>query len=163
LKRAWSRAGVAVQQHDDCSQEVYAGLLRILGRARFDEIVGTVGRRGILPVLNRESSLGPDFFRAVDAVKKRAHRERRFQPLEASDAVTSARDDEAQAGWREALQEAIDRSLSRREASLIYATLRGETPAEIASRRGVAPKTVSNEKSRIMRKLRDVLVAGPAA
>jgi hypothetical protein len=84
-------------------------------------------------------------------VKKRAHRERRFQPLEASDVVASARD-EIQAQWRGALQEAVDRSLSRREAALIHATLRG-----------VAPKTVSNEKTLVVRKLRDVLVADPAA
>ena len=63
LSRAWFRAGVAAQLHVDCSQEVYASLLRILGRARFDQMVGTVGRRGIPQVLNRESSIGPDFFR----------------------------------------------------------------------------------------------------
>jgi DNA-binding NarL/FixJ family response regulator len=163
LSRAWSRAGVAVQQHDDCSQEVYAALLRILARAHFDRMVGTVGRRGVRQVLNRDSSLGPDFFRAIDAVKKRARRERRFQPLEASDVAAAARDDATRAGWRGALQEAIGRSLSRREASLIHATLEGETPAEIASRWDVAPKTISNAKTRVIQKLRDVLVAGPAA
>ena len=49
-----------------------------------------------------------------------------------------------------------------REAALIQATLQGETPAEIAQKWGVAPKTVSNEKSRVIQKLRDALVADHA-
>jgi RNA polymerase sigma factor (sigma-70 family) len=57
------------------------------------------------------------------------------------------------------LQEAIDQSLNPREAALIYATLKGETPAEIAQQWGVAPKTVSNEKTRAIQKLREALVA----
>ena len=56
------------------------------------------------------------------------------------------------------LQDAMDHSsLSPREAALIQATLQGETPAEIALQWGIAPKTVSNEKSRVIQKLRGVL------
>lgn len=159
LSRAWYRAGIAPQQHDDCSQAVYMALLQNLGRDRFDGLVGDIGRLGVREVLSRETAEGPDFFRAVDTVKKRAQRERCFQPLdEASDLSASGRDDGVSADWRAALEEAIDRSLSPREAALIYATLKGETPMEIASQWGVAPKTVSNEKTRVIQKLRDVLV-----
>jgi DNA-binding CsgD family transcriptional regulator len=35
----------------------------------------------------------------------------------------------------------------------------GKTPAEIALHWGVVPKTLSNAKTRILRKLRDALVA----
>jgi DNA-binding CsgD family transcriptional regulator len=35
----------------------------------------------------------------------------------------------------------------------------GKTPSEIALQWGVAPKTVSNEKTRVIQKLRDALVA----
>ena len=38
----------------------------------------------------------------------------------------------------------------------------GKTPAEIALRWGVATKTVSNEKTRVMQKLRHVLLAEEA-
>jgi DNA-binding CsgD family transcriptional regulator len=34
----------------------------------------------------------------------------------------------------------------------------GKTPAEIALQWGVAPKTISNEKSRVLQKLREALV-----
>lgn len=159
LSRAWSRAGVPVQLHDDCSQAVYATLLWNLGRDRFDGLVEEIGQVGIRDVLSRETSEGPDFFRAIDMVKKRAQRERSFLPIEAVDLAVSHREDEGRAAWRDALHEAIDRSLSPREAALIQATLEGETPAEIAARWGVAPKTVSNEKSRAIQKLREVLTA----
>lgn len=56
----------------------------------------------------------------------------------------------------------IESSLNSRKAALIDATLRGETPAEIALRWGLAPKTVSNEKAQATRKLRDALVAALA-
>jgi DNA-binding CsgD family transcriptional regulator len=160
LSRTWFRAGVPVQMHDDCSQAVYLTLLQNLGRDRFDSLLVDIGQAGIRDVLSRETADGPDFFRAIDTVKKRAQRERTFQPLESipSAAVSSGPAD-TRADWRGALQEAIDQSLSPREAALVYATLKGETPAEIAAQWGVAPKTVSNEKTRVIQKLRDALVA----
>jgi len=159
LSRAWYRAGVAVQMHDDCSQAVYVTLLQNLGRSRFDSLLSEIGQVGIRDVLSRETAEGPDFFRAIDTVKKRAQRERSFQPLDSVVAAGSATEEDSKAGWRSALQEAIDQSLNPREAALIYATLKGETPAEIASQWGVAPKTVSNEKTRVIQKLRDALTA----
>ena len=51
-------------------------------------------------------------------------------------------------------KEAIEKKLNPREAALIQDTLMGKTPAEIASQWGVAPKTVSNEKTRVLQKLR---------
>ncbi len=158
LSRAWYRAGIAPQFYDDSTQAVYVTLLQNLGRDRFDSLLSDIGQHGIPNVLSRETADGPDFFRAIDTVKKRAQREKSYQPLDSVDVASSTNPDEAQ--WRGALQEAIDQSLSPREAALIYATLKGETPAEIASQWGVAPKTVSNEKTRVIQKLRDVLVAG---
>lgn len=157
LARAWFRAGIAPQQHDDCTQAVYASLLQGLGRDRFDQLLGDVGQSGIRVVLSRETAEGPDFFRAIDTVKKRAQRERSFQPLDGVDAASLNRPDGSRADWKNSLQEAILRSLSPREAALIQATLQGETPAEIAEHWGIAPKTVSNEKTRALQKLREVL------
>ncbi len=47
--------------------------------------------------------------------------------------------------------------MNPREAALIEDTLMGKTPAEIAVQWGVAPKTVSNEKTRVIQKLRAAL------
>jgi DNA-binding CsgD family transcriptional regulator len=159
LARAWGRAGIAPQKWDDATQAVYVTLLENLGRNRFDALVGDVGRSGIRDVLSRETPEGPDFFRAIDTVKKRAQRERSYQPLDQAAAVAVASADAGPSHWRDALQEAIDRTLSPREAALVQETLLGKTPAEIARDWGVAPKTVSNEKTRAFQKLRDFLIA----
>lgn len=156
LSRAWFRAGIALQQHDDCSQAVYATLLANLGRGGFDRLLAEVGRLDIREVFSRETAEGPDFFRAIDMVKKQAQRQRRFEPLDGAD-VADGRNDHPD--WRDTLEEAIAQTLNPREAALIHDTLDGLTPAEIALRWGVAPKTVSNEKTRALSKLRMYLVA----
>jgi RNA polymerase sigma factor (sigma-70 family) len=157
LNRAWFRGGIPVQLHDDSTQAVYAALLQNMGRPQFDSLVTHVGHWGIKDVFSRETADGVAFFRAVDMVKKRAQRERTHQSLESIDLAG----DEIQPGnrsvLRDALREAIHQTLSPREAALIEDTLMGKTPAEIASQWGVAPKTVSNEKTRVLQKLRSVL------
>lgn len=158
LSRTWSRAGVAQQAHDDCTQAVYTTLLQSWGREPFDNLLTEVGASGIRATLSRDTPEGPDFFRAIDTVKKRAQREKIFAPLDAGANVAASNDTSAES-WRGALQEAITRNLNAREADLIQHTLRGETPAEIALQWGVAPKTVSNEKTRAIQKLREALVA----
>lgn len=156
LGRSWQRAGLPPRVQEDCTQAVYATLLQNFGRDRFDVLLGEVGAWGVREVFTRETTEGVDFFRAVDKVKKRAQRERTHQPLDAIDVASSPADAETQAR-RDSLREAIHDALSPREASLIQETLKGRTPAEIAQSWGIAPKTVSNEKSRILQKLRDVL------
>jgi DNA-directed RNA polymerase specialized sigma24 family protein len=159
LSRAWSRAGVPQQLHDDSTQAVYVSLLQNLGSSRFESLLGDIGRNGVRDVLSRETPEGPDFFRAVDTVKKRAQREKTFQPLDTVDVAAADPGEDALGLWRGALQEAIDQTLTPREASLVYDTLKGMTPAEIAASWGVAPKTVSNEKTRALQKLRDALTS----
>ena len=158
LSRAWYRAAIPVQMHEDCTQAVYATMLQQLGRNQFDALISDVGHSGIKDVFSRETNEGLDFFRAVDMIKKRALRERVYQSLDAVDVPASSGNAETKA-WSDALREAMDHSLSPREASLINETLMGKTPAEIAHHWGVAPKTVSNEKARVLQKLREVLLA----
>ena len=165
LGRAWSRAGISVQQQDDCTQAVYAALLQSLGRDRFDSLLSEIGQFGIPNILSRETADGPTFFRAIDTIKKRAQRERSFQSLDGIDAAASITANAAGTNhngadqWRGALLEAMGQTLSTREAQLIHATLQGQTPSEIAAVWGVAPKTISNEKTRAIQKLRTALIA----
>jgi len=157
LTRAWYRAGIPEGRHEDCSQAVYLALLQNLDRDDFDSLVGDIGNLGIRDVVNRETEQGPGFFRAVDTIKKRAQRERSFQPLDLHEGIAAPGEDQVQSRRREALREAIDESLTPREAELICATLDGKTPAEIALQCGLTPKTISNEKSRVIQKLRELL------
>jgi RNA polymerase sigma factor (sigma-70 family) len=137
---------------------VYVSLLQNLGRSRFDALLSDIGQNGIPIVLSRETDEGPDFFRAIDTVKKRAQREKTYLPLDTIDVASPTSAGTSQAELQGDLQEAIAQSLNPREASLINDTLMGKTPAEIASQWGVAPKTVSNEKTRVIQKLREALV-----
>jgi DNA-binding CsgD family transcriptional regulator len=157
LSKSWYRAGIPMQLHDDSTQAVFATLLQNLGRNQFDSLVTDVGHWGVKDVFSRESSDGLSFFRAVDMVKKRAQRERSHQSIEMVDVATDDQSTGSGAALRAALQEAIQHTLSPREAALIQDTLMGKTPAEIAIQWGVAPKTVSNEKTRVLQKLRSVL------
>jgi RNA polymerase sigma factor (sigma-70 family) len=159
LARSWQRAGLAPQSYEDASQAVYATLLQQLGRGRFDAMLGDVGHGGVKEVFSKETAEGMDFFRAVDMVKKRIQRERSYQPL---DDLAASPDDSESRARLDSLREAIDRSLTPREARLIQDSLMGRTPAEIADSWGVAPKTVSNEKTRVLNKLREVLQAQTA-
>jgi RNA polymerase sigma factor (sigma-70 family) len=158
LNRTWYRAGLPAQVHDDSSQAVYATLLQGLGRQRFDGLVAEVGQWGIRDVFSRETSDGIAFFRAVDMVKKRAQREKMHQSLDSVDVPARPSDQVTSVALRAALQDAISQNLNPREAALIHDTLMGKTPAEIAQQWGVAPKTISNEKSRVLQKLREALV-----
>ena len=157
LSRAWYRAGISPQLHDDSSQAVYTTLLQNLGRSNFDSLITDVGHWGIKEVFPRETSEGVAFFRAVDMVKKRAERERIHQSLDTIDVAGPSDEFGEVADRRHALEEAIKQTLSPREAALIQDTLMGKTPAEIADQWGVAPKTVSNEKTRVLQKLRMAL------
>ena len=156
LGRTWARAGLPSHKHDDCTQAVYLSLLDNLGRDGFDGLVAEVGRVGIRDVLSRETPEGPDFFRAIDATKKRAQRERTHHSLDEGSVDPAGPSTERD--WSNTLDEAFERVLNPREADLMRSTLAGMTPAEIAERWGVAPKTVSNEKTRAFQKLRSFLV-----
>ncbi len=72
LSRAWYRAGIPAQLHDDNTQAVYATLLQNLGRSRFESLIADVGHWSVKDVFSRETPEGMDFFRAVDMVKKRS-------------------------------------------------------------------------------------------
>ena len=126
LNKTWYRAGIPVQLHDDSSQAVYATLLQNMGRGQFDALVADVGHWGVKDVFSRETSDGLSFFRAVDMVKKRAQRERSHQSLESVDVASEDRSTGSGAALREALQEAIQHTLSPREAALIQDTLDGQ-------------------------------------
>jgi hypothetical protein len=158
LNRCWSRSGIMPHRHDDFSQEVYLRLLEAWGHEHFHRLLGDIDRLGISGVLGRETTEGLDLFRAIDRVKMRARRERRTQSLDAANTIASRHRDDLKAQGRGDLHEAIGLLLGPREAALIDATLQGQTPAEIAARWGVAPKTVSNEKPRVLHKLRDGLL-----
>ena len=156
LARAWSRAGVGAGRHDDCTQAVHLGLIEAWGPDRYVDLVGRVGSRGVRATLGRGTSAGLDFLRAVDRVKKRELRARCHLPLDPATADCGDR----LGPDREVLREAVAGLTVPREAELLAATLASDGPAAIAARWGLAAKTVSNEKTRVLNKLRVAMLAG---
>ena len=110
LSRAWYRAGISPQLHDDSSQAVYADIASEPGPAALDSLIADVGHSGIKDVFTRETSEGVAFFRAVDMVKKRAQRERIHQSLDSIDVAGPAGNKRQAASPRMALQEAIEQN-----------------------------------------------------
>ena len=156
LGRCWSRAGIAPQAYDDCTQAVYTSLLQAWGRGPFDELLAEVGDTGIRVALSRDTPEGPEFFRAIDTVKKRSQREKTFTSLDAGTDVANA--DGASSSWRSALEEAIARNLSPREANLEKLTLQAR-PRRIALQWGVALEDRATRRRADPEVLREVLVA----
>jgi RNA polymerase sigma factor (sigma-70 family) len=158
LSRSWTRAGIAGSSRDDCTQSVFAELLEELGRQRFDIFLQVIARSNIPTAMEMMPPEGRAFLRVIDRIKKRARRCRRGSSLvEGADPATLSRSKIEETRQMDDLREAIDVYLTPREVDLIEASLRGEKPSEVASRWGLDAKTVSNEKSRVIRKLRDAV------
>lgn len=165
LGRTWRKAGIESPQDEDCTQSVYLVLLERWGRDRFEDVAAEVGRTGLNRLIDRNDLMGLDFLRALDQVKKQAQRQQRKAAASLSAlADTPGRDwsdaPDLQALGRD-LENTIAARLDPRETDLIRATIAGDSPADIAARWGVSPKTVSNLKSEIISKLRPILTGQP--
>jgi Bacterial regulatory proteins, luxR family len=158
LARCWRSAGIRESRHQDCHQAVYLRLLERFGRDRLDLLLFAAERNGLHAALDGAPVSGPDLFRAIDAVKKRVSRERGLMSLDVA-ALSPATDRSTKTiAQRSALEEAIDTRLDSRQATVIRSALRGDKPAAIAASLGLAPKTISNEKTLAIRKLRRALL-----
>jgi RNA polymerase sigma factor (sigma-70 family) len=145
----WRNARIQPDAWSDCTQEV---LTRFLER---------VGAGGLDRALAHESVERQEFLRAIDAVKKRSQRARRYQPLEDTPAAQAdgAADDSAR---REAVLDATHKHLSPRQARIIARSLDGWSVADIARELRLPAARVSDEKYKAIRRLRAELVPEPA-
>jgi len=161
LNRAWQKAGIDPPQDEDCTQSVYMVLLERWGRDHFDDLASNVGRNGLSTLVSRETPAGLDFLRALDQIKKQTQRQNSRSTFLMSDSAGPAADrlspSPDQVAMGRDLEALITQSLDPREADLIQSTIQGDTPADIAARWGVTPKTVSNVKSEAISKLKVTL------
>ena len=157
LRRVAANAGIRPRGWPDLVQEVYAELLSAWGAERFAATFEQAAEQRIDRTLSRETEPGREFLRVVDRVKKRFQREKYVGPL----ALDLPEPDEGRSPDLPAeIADAVDACLTERERLVIRGALRRETPAETAARLGCRAKTVSNDKSRALAKLRAAL--GPA-
>jgi RNA polymerase sigma factor (sigma-70 family) len=139
----WRNARLHPDSWTDCTQEVFS---RLLERVRPD----AWGR-----VLKGDGEERREFFRAIDAVKKRTQRARKWAP-EPAEGVADRGDLRRRhlADEREAVARAAEDLLSPRQRRIVQLSFEGYSVQEIAQELQAPPERVSDEKYKAIRKLR---------
>jgi RNA polymerase sigma factor (sigma-70 family) len=137
----WRNARLPADRWQDCTQAVF---VRLLERVEADKW-GTV-------LVDSETAERREFLRAIDAVKKRTQRARKFATLspelpDRRPVSNSARDD------REAVAKAAAEQLSPRQRRILELTADGWPVPDIATELGTTVERVSDEKYKAIRKL----------
>jgi DNA-directed RNA polymerase specialized sigma24 family protein len=141
----WRNARLPVDLWQDCTQQVLVRLLERVPQAQWAAMLQSDGED------KRE------FLRAIDAVKKRTQRARRFGELAADVAQSAdvlARSTRDQ--W-EAVNTAAEKVLSHRQRRIVELSATGWAVPDIAVELGTTPERVSDEKYKAIRKLRTEL------
>jgi RNA polymerase sigma factor (sigma-70 family) len=140
----WRNAKLSPDCWADCTQEVFARLLERISPDTWDRALKCDGEE------RRE------FFRAIDAVKKRSQRARRWA-TSLTDSVADRRDTHERrvADDREVVRQAARQVLSTRQQKVLDLSFDGWTVHEIAAKLDMSTARVSDEKYKAIRKLRD--------
>ncbi|HLJ94846.1 MAG TPA: sigma-70 family RNA polymerase sigma factor [Gemmataceae bacterium] len=140
----WRNARLDPACWPDCTQEVFCRLLERVAPEDWGQILSAEG------VDRRE------FLRAIDAVKKRSQRSRKWAHT-AIDAIADRHDlhERRLADHREAVTQAAAQMLSQRQQRILNLSFEGWTAHEIAHKLQIPAERVSDEKYKAIRKLRD--------
>lgn len=138
----WRNARLPADRWSDCTQQVFTRLLERVEPKKWSNILSVEGEE------RRE------FLRAIDAVKKRTQRDRKYNGLtpDVSDWRTETADIRDR---REALALAATRVLSERQRRIVELTAGGWAVPEIALELGTTAERISDEKYKAIRKLRN--------
>lgn len=138
----WRNARLPQDRWGDCTQQVFT---RLLERVRVDNWGN---------LLAAEGEDKREFLRAIDAVKKRTQRTKRFGDLspDVSDGRSRA-ESATRELWEEVNRAAVE-VLSERQQRIVEMSANGWAVPEIASELGTTPERISDEKYKAIRKLR---------
>jgi len=140
----WRNARLDPRLWDDCTQEVCC---RLLTKAR-------EGQLDLTLVLADDTSERRELVRAIDMVRKRVQRARRFQTLEGPGPVTDVDTrDRERLELGEILEAARRAVLTPRQDRIIELWMRGWSVPEIGSELGMTLARVSDEKYKALRRL----------
>lgn len=139
----WRNARLDPACWPDCTQEVFCRLLERVAPEDWGDILAVEGadRR--------------EFLRAIDAVKKRTQRSRKWSHTE-MDTVADRRDlhERRLADHREAVRQVSTQLLSPRQQRILHWSFEGWSVQEIAEKLQVPAERISDEKYKAIRKLR---------
>ena len=134
----WRNARLHPDSWNDCTQAVFVRLLQRLSPDGWNR------------VLQSEGEERREFLRAIDAVKKRTQRSRKYAPL--SDDHT--RPERSFTDEWETVQHAADKVLSDRQQQILRLSREGWTVQEMVEELGLPAERISDEKYKAIRKLR---------
>lgn len=142
----WRNARLHPDCWTDCTQEVFCRLLE------------RVEPRSWNLALAKEGDERREFLRAIDTVKKRSQRSRKFAPGDVEEAA-DRRDlyNRRRADDLEAVRYAAQKCLSDRQQQIIQMSFEGWSVADIAAEMSLPPERVSDEKYKAITKLRHEL------
>ena len=143
----WRNARLPIDAWGDCTQEVFS---RMLERVPTDAWTR---------VLQDEGTERREFLRAIDAVKKRTQRARKWTG--SLDGVADSRELHSRSvdAERAAVLEAAEEVLSPRQQRILQMSCEGWSVHEMADELKMPPERVSDEKYKAVRKLRAHLAA----
>lgn len=135
----WRNARLDPDSWNDCTQEVLARLLQRVPISSWNR------------VLQLESDERREFVRAIDAVKKRTQRSRKYSALAVDHPEEPNRSYHEE---REQVQRAAREVLSHRQQRILQMSFDGFTVQEVADELTMSTERVSDEKYKAIRKLR---------
>jgi RNA polymerase sigma factor (sigma-70 family) len=137
----WRNARLPADRWQDCTQEVFIRLLERVETDRWGSVL-----------VDNETIERREFLRAIDAVKKRTQRARKFVNLSPEQSETQ-NNNHTTKDEREAVAKASAEILSPRQRRLLDLTADGWTVPEIATELGTTVERVSDEKYKAIKKL----------
>jgi RNA polymerase sigma factor (sigma-70 family) len=140
----WRNARLDPACWPDCTQEVFCRLLERVAPEAWEQMLKVEGEE------RRE------FLRAIDAVKKRTQRSRRWSNTHI-DTVADRHElhERGLADHRDAVHQVAAQLLSQRQQHILQLSFEGWSVQDIADELHVSPERVSDEKYKAVRKLRE--------
>jgi RNA polymerase sigma factor (sigma-70 family) len=143
----WRNARLPADRWDDCTQQVFARLLERVDVAKWHTL------------LRDDAEDRREFIRAIDAVKKRTQRSRKYSGMVDDVADRSFQPETTRNELHEELGKASQKVLSSRQQRILQLTCDGWAVPEIADELHTTVERVSDEKYKAIRKLRKELNA----
>jgi RNA polymerase sigma factor (sigma-70 family) len=142
----WRNARLPADHWNDCTQEVLCRLLQRVPTDAWDR------------ALKAESDEHREFVRAIDAVKKRTQRRKKWSS-QALELVADRQDGQRVrlADERAAVDQAASDLLTQRQQSILKLSFEGWSVQEIGNKLSLSPERVTDEKYKAIRKLRSHL------
>jgi len=141
----WRNARLPADRWQDCTQEVFVRLLERIEAAKWETVLK-----------DAETSERREFIRAIDAVKKRTQRARKFVNL-TPDVADYRRNDSSLRDDRDVVTRAAREALSPRQRRILELAADGWMVPEIASELDTTVERISDEKYKAVKKLQHYL------